>query len=65
MRYVTADEIWRVVKNKYEGVIVASKEARRLNIEAQDILAQIGEKPTILAIIRFLQGKVKYFYEDE
>ncbi len=50
--------------NKYEMVIVAAKEARRINELANQQQREIKGRITHVAMKRFLDGKVKFKYEE-
>jgi DNA-directed RNA polymerase subunit K/omega len=50
--------------NKYEMVIVAGKEARRLNELARQQGRDIKGRVTHVAMRRFLEGEIQYKYED-
>jgi DNA-directed RNA polymerase subunit K/omega len=50
--------------NKYEMVIVAAKEARRLNDLARQQGREVKGRITQVAMDRFLGGDVKYKYEE-
>ncbi len=50
--------------NKYEMVIVAAKEARRLNEMANQQGRDLKGRVTDLAMARYISGDVKYKYED-
>jgi DNA-directed RNA polymerase subunit K/omega len=50
--------------NKYEMVLVAAKEARRLNDLARQQGREIRGRITEVALDRFLKGEVKYRYSD-
>ena len=50
--------------NKYEMVIVAGKEARRLNEIARQQGRDIKGRVTHVAMRRYLDGEIKYKYED-
>lgn len=50
--------------NKYEMVIVAAKEARRLNEMARTQGRELKRRVTHLAMDRFVHGEVKFKYED-
>jgi len=59
------EDIWKVIKNKYEAVIVAAKEARRINIDEADKIAKKGEKPIIKSLKRLIGKKIKYTIEEK
>ena len=50
--------------NKYEMVIIASREARRLNDVARSYGRELKRRPTILAWERLHDGKIKYTWEE-
>jgi DNA-directed RNA polymerase subunit K/omega len=50
--------------NKYEMVIIAAREARRLNDVARSYGRDLKRRPTILAWERLHQGKIKYTWEE-
>jgi DNA-directed RNA polymerase subunit K/omega len=50
--------------NKYEMVVVAAKEARRLNEMAHQQGRELKGRVTDLAMKRFLKGDVKFRYEE-
>jgi DNA-directed RNA polymerase subunit K/omega len=51
--------------NKYEMVIVAAKEARRLNELANQQGRELKGRVTHIAMSRFLNGQVKFKYEEQ
>lgn len=52
-------------KNRYEAITVISKEARRINMIMRLSDEEFEEKPTTIAMKRFIEGKVKYHYGDK
>ena len=50
--------------NKYEMVVVAGREARRLNEMAHQQGRDLKGRVTDLAMARFLNGDVKFRYEE-
>ncbi len=50
--------------NKYEMVVIASREARRLNDVARSYGRELKRRPTILAWERLHDGKIKYTWEE-
>jgi DNA-directed RNA polymerase subunit K/omega len=50
--------------NKYEMVIVAGKEARRLNELARQQGRDVKGRVTHVAMRRYLTGEIEYRYED-
>jgi DNA-directed RNA polymerase omega subunit len=63
MERFTVEQLWERVPNKYEAVVVISMEARRLAKKVKEG-EQLPEKPLIYAIQRFIEGKVKYTFEE-
>ncbi len=62
---ISVEDIWKVVKNKYEAVMVAAKEAKRVNIDEADALAKVGEKPIMRALKRLVKKKIKYTIQEK
>jgi len=55
-----------VIPNKYEAVRVVAKEARRINaVLLRAAVGEVEEKPTMMALKRVLERKVKYEFADE
>lgn len=52
------------IPNKYELIIIAAKEARRLNELSRQTGLNLGGKVTNIAIEEALKGHVLYHYED-
>jgi len=53
------------IPNKYELIIVAAKEARRLNELSRQTGLNLGGKVTNVALEEALKGNVLYRYTDE
>jgi len=53
------------IPNKYELIIVASKEARRLNELSRQTGLNLGGKVTNVALEETIKGNVLYRYRDE
>lgn len=53
------DRIGRLSMNKYEAVLIASKEARRINELTDKEEKELLEKPTIRALQRLSDEKLK------
>ena len=53
------------IPNKYELIIVASKEARRLNELSRQTGLNLGGKVTNIALEEALKGDVLYRYAEE
>ncbi|MCD6382787.1 MAG: DNA-directed RNA polymerase subunit omega [Candidatus Hydrothermae bacterium] len=60
MERFTVEQIWEIFPNKYEAIVVAAKEARRLARIARERKIKYSEKPTILALEKLLKGEIKY-----
>ena len=52
------------IPSKYELIIVAAKEARRLNELSRQTGLNLGGKVTNIALEEALKGEVLYRYED-
>ena len=52
------------VPNKYELIIVAAKEARRMNELSRQTGLNLGGKVTNVALEEALKGNVLYHFED-
>lgn len=53
------------IPNKYELIIVAAKEARRLNELSRQTGLNLGGKVTNIALEEALKGNVQYTYRSE
>jgi len=62
---VLIEKVMAVIPNKYEAIRVAAKEARRINSLLIHGAGELEEKPTMLAVQRLLENKVKFDYADE
>jgi DNA-directed RNA polymerase subunit K/omega len=51
--------------NKYEMVLIAAREARRLNEVAKLSGRELRVRPTTVAWDRLTQGKIQHTYEPE
>ncbi len=56
----TVEDLWEIVPNKYEAIVVISKEARRIARMAREKGEKLEMRPTLLAIKNFLDRKIKY-----
>ena len=54
-----------IIPNKYEAVRVVAKEARRINALLVHGAQEMEEKPTMMALTRLLENKIKFKYADE
>jgi DNA-directed RNA polymerase omega subunit len=66
MSYVPVEKVTTVIKNKYEAVVVAAREARHINT----IMRMVGRddaksKVTSRALNRVTRGDVDFVYIDE
>jgi DNA-directed RNA polymerase omega subunit len=66
MAYVPVEKVTQVVHNKYEAVVVAAREARKIN----SVMRMVGrdeskDKVTTRALKRVGRGDVDYVYIDE
>ena len=66
MAYVPVEKVTQVVHNKYEAVVVAAREARKIN----SVMRMVGrdeakEKVTSRALRRVARGDVDFVYIDE
>ncbi len=64
MSYIPIEDIWKVADNKYQAIVLASREARRINrVEKEN--EETGEKPTLLALKRLVGRELNYRKEKE
>jgi DNA-directed RNA polymerase subunit K/omega len=62
---VLIEKLTAVISNKYEAVRVMAKEARRINsLLIRGAQSEVEEKPTMMALKRVLDNRVKYDYVD-
>ncbi len=61
---VLIEKITAVVPNKYEAIRVVAKEARRINALLIHGADEVDEKPTMMAIRRLLEKKIKFNYVE-
>ena len=64
-KIVLIDRLTEVIPNKYEAVRVVAKEARRINALLGHGAQETEEKPTMMALTRVLENKIKFKYADE
>lgn len=62
MAYTPLEKIWTTVENRYFAVIVAAKEARRINRAPKE--EEKGEKPTLIALSRLIDKDISYAAEE-
>ena len=61
---VLIERLTSVITNKYEAIRVIAKEARRINSVLMRSGGETDEKPTIMALNRVMDEKVKFDYVD-
>ena len=62
---VLIERLTEVIANKYEAVRVIAKEARRINsLLIRGAQGELEEKPTMMALRRVLDGRVKFGYSQ-
>lgn len=64
MSYIPIEDVWKVADNKYQAIVLASKEARRINRAAKEG-EEMDQKPTLLALKRLVGRKLNYQKEKE
>jgi DNA-directed RNA polymerase subunit K/omega len=64
-KIVLIDRLTEVIPNKYEAVRVVAKEARRINALLVHGAQETEQKPTMMALTRLLENKIKFKYADE
>lgn len=63
---ILLDQLTKVVPNKYEAIRVVAKEARRINsVLIRGGQGDVDEKPTVMALYRMMDAKIKYEFVDE
>jgi DNA-directed RNA polymerase omega subunit len=66
MSYVPVEKVTNAVKNKYEAVVVAAREARHINtIQRMVGRDDAKQKVTTRALNRIIRGDVDFVYIDE
>lgn len=63
--FIPVEKIWKVIENKYEAIMVAAKESRRLNQIKREEYKNSHEKPTLDALKKLVEGKIRYTYKEE
>ncbi|RKZ26661.1 DNA-directed RNA polymerase subunit omega [bacterium] len=63
--FIPVEKIWEVIENKYEAIMVAAKEARRLNQVDRERYKNSRTKPTLDALRKLVEKKIKYIYKEE
>lgn len=64
MEVVLIEKLTAVISNKYEAVRVVAKEARRINSLLIRGAQAVDEKPTMMAMRRVMDAKVKFDYVE-
>lgn len=64
-KIVLIDRLTEVIPNKYEAVRVVAKEARRINALLVHGAQETEQKPTMMALTRLLENRIKFKYADE
>lgn len=65
MKEASIEKLWKMFDNKYQGIVVASKEARRILEAISNGEIEINENPYFYALRRVLSGQVKIKEKDE
>lgn len=65
MKKITIEDVWRVFPNKYEAIVVASREARRLARIAREKKLKLPKKPTVLSMEKLIRGEIRYRYFEK
>jgi DNA-directed RNA polymerase omega subunit len=65
MKRVTIEEIWELFPNKYEAIVIAAQEARRIARMAREQNVKLPRKPSILAMERLIRGEIKYYIDEK
>jgi len=66
MAYVPVEKVTKVIKNKYEAVVVAAREARKINSAMRMVgREETKEKVTSRSLDRVGHGDVDYVYLEE
>lgn len=63
-KIVLIEDLTRVIPNKYEAIRVVAKEARRINALLIRGAGEVDEKPTMMALRRVLESRVKYDFVE-
>jgi DNA-directed RNA polymerase subunit K/omega len=61
MTYIPRQKVTQLIPNKFEAIVVAALEARRLNERARMFNVSLPGKITTLAVDRLIAGKVEYY----
>lgn len=65
MRRTDIEKLWKKFDNKYQGIVVASREARRILEAINNGEIEVKENPYLYALRRVLSGQVKIKKKDE
>jgi len=62
---VSTEEVLGFFENRYEAVIVISKEVRRVNHYVGEEMKEKGEKPIICTITKLQEGEIPFTYTTQ
>ncbi len=65
MKRIDIEKLWKRFDNKYQGIVVASQEARRILEAINNGEIEVKENPYLYALRRVLSGQVKIKEKDE
>ena len=65
MRRTSIEKLWKRFNNKYEGIVAASKEARRILEAVSNGEIEVRENPYFYALRRVLSGEVDIKKDEE
>ena len=69
MNRISIEEILKVVENKYKAIVIAAKEARRINVDKREKEREEeekdGPKPVEKALLRFIKGELNFKEGEE
>ncbi|MBX3724937.1 MAG: DNA-directed RNA polymerase subunit omega [Xanthomonadales bacterium] len=65
MARITVEDCLKVVENRFELVLMASKRARQLTKGAEPTIASENDKPTVLALREIAENRIDMAMVDE
>ena len=65
MEKASIEDLWKKFDNKYQGVVIVSREARRILEAISNGEIEVKENPYFYALHRVLSGEVKVKEENE
>lgn len=65
MARITVEDCLKVVENRFELVLMASKRARQLSKGAEPTIASEHDKPTVLALREIAENRIDMAMVDE